>query len=163
MKASEVLTLCSHPISILKVKALVTQSCPTLCIPVDCSPPDSSVWNSPGKNTGVSCHPFSKRSSRPRNWTRISVFPALAGGVPNQLSHSLFSLHHGPIVTSVNSLESRFLKLFTDALFSFLGSFLFPDAVSSHLFLGTLSSFINSHRTKGRQGRGSAHPVWYCF
>ena len=36
---------------------LVTQSCPTLCDPMDCSPPVSSVhWDSPGKNTGVCCH-----------------------------------------------------------------------------------------------------------
>ena len=35
----------------------VTQSCPTLCFPVDCSPPGSSVHgDSPGKNTGVGCH-----------------------------------------------------------------------------------------------------------
>ena len=27
----------------MKVKVLVTQSCPTLCNPMDCSPPDSSV------------------------------------------------------------------------------------------------------------------------
>ena len=33
---------------------LVTQSCPTLCNPVDCSPSGSSVHgDSPGKNTGV--------------------------------------------------------------------------------------------------------------
>ena len=36
---------------------LVTQSCPTLCDPMDCSPPGSSVHgDSPGKNTGVDCH-----------------------------------------------------------------------------------------------------------
>ena len=36
---------------------LVTQSCLTLCDPRDCSPPSSSVHgDSPGKNTGVSCH-----------------------------------------------------------------------------------------------------------
>ena len=36
------------------VKGLVVQSCLTLCDPVDCSLPGSSVhWNSPGKNTGV--------------------------------------------------------------------------------------------------------------
>ena len=35
----------------------VTQSCPTLCDPMDCSLPDSSVHgNFPGKNTGVGCH-----------------------------------------------------------------------------------------------------------
>ena len=36
---------------------LVTQPCLTLFDPVDCSPPGSSVHgDSPGKNTGVSCH-----------------------------------------------------------------------------------------------------------
>ena len=38
---------------------LVTQSCPTLCDPMDCSPPGSSVHgDSPGKNTRVGCHAF---------------------------------------------------------------------------------------------------------
>ena len=33
------------------------QSCPTLCDPIDGSPPGSPrPWDSPGKNTGVSCH-----------------------------------------------------------------------------------------------------------
>ena len=36
---------------------LVTQSCLTLCNPVDCSPPGSFVHGEfPGKNTGVGCH-----------------------------------------------------------------------------------------------------------
>ena len=36
---------------------LVTQLCLTLCDPMDCSPPGSSVHgDSPGKNTGVGCH-----------------------------------------------------------------------------------------------------------
>ena len=39
------------------VVMLVDQSCPTLCNPMDCSPPGSSVHgNSPGKNTRVGCH-----------------------------------------------------------------------------------------------------------
>ena len=38
------------------VCVLVAQSCLTLCNPMDCSPLGSSVWNSPGKNTGVGCH-----------------------------------------------------------------------------------------------------------
>ena len=42
-----------------KVKVLVVQSCLTLCDPMDCSPPGSSVLgDSPGKNTGVGCHPL---------------------------------------------------------------------------------------------------------
>ena len=36
---------------------LVVQSCLTLCDPMDCSPPGSSVHgDSPGKNTGMGCH-----------------------------------------------------------------------------------------------------------
>ena len=39
------------------VLCLVTQLCPTLCNPIDCSPPGSSVHGDfPGKNTGVGCH-----------------------------------------------------------------------------------------------------------
>ena len=100
------------------VLCLVTQSCLTLCDPIDCSPPGSSVHgDSPGKNTGVGsrsllqgifptqgwnpglphcrrilyclsyqgssrtlewvAYPFSRGSSWPRNWTRVSC---IAGG-----------------------------------------------------------------------------------
>ena len=39
------------------VLCLVSQSCLTLCNPMDCSPPGSSVHeDSPGRNTGVDCH-----------------------------------------------------------------------------------------------------------
>ena len=37
--------------AILSVCVLVTQLCPTLCEPMDCSPP----WDSVGKDTGVGC------------------------------------------------------------------------------------------------------------
>ena len=43
--------------SISCVCVLITQSCLSLCDPIDCSPPGSSVrGDSPGKNTGVGCH-----------------------------------------------------------------------------------------------------------
>ena len=42
---------------------LVTQLCPTLCNPIDSTPPDSCPWNSPGKNTGLDCHSLLQRSS----------------------------------------------------------------------------------------------------
>ena len=41
-----------------EVKVLVTQSCPTLCNPMDCSPPGSCPWGFPHKNTGVGTHSF---------------------------------------------------------------------------------------------------------
>ena len=42
------------------MKVLVPQSCPTLCNPMDCSPPGWLLcpWNSPGKNIGEGCHSF---------------------------------------------------------------------------------------------------------
>ena len=47
--------ICSSSIS--AVLCLVAQSYSTLCDPVDCSPPGSSVHeDAPGKNTGVGCH-----------------------------------------------------------------------------------------------------------
>ena len=46
----DIYTYCAEP-------CLVTQLHPTLCHPMDCSPPGSSVLgDSPGKNTGVGCH-----------------------------------------------------------------------------------------------------------
>ena len=36
--------------------AKLLQSCPTLCDPIDGTPPGSRPWGSPGKNTGVGCH-----------------------------------------------------------------------------------------------------------
>ena len=55
----------------LCVLCLVTQSCPTLCNPMDYSPSGFSVHeDSPGKNTGVGCHAlfqgiFSTQGSNP--------------------------------------------------------------------------------------------------
>ena len=41
----------------VRVCAQLLQSCPTLCNPIDYSPPGSSCpRDSPGKNTGVGCH-----------------------------------------------------------------------------------------------------------
>ena len=46
-----------HAATLNAVLCLVAQSWPTLCNPMDCSPPEASVHGaSPGKNTGVGCH-----------------------------------------------------------------------------------------------------------
>ena len=56
-----------------KVKVLVTQSCPTLWDPMDCSLSGSSVnGDSLGKNTGMGCHFLLWGSSRPRDRTQVS-------------------------------------------------------------------------------------------
>ena len=47
------------------VLCLVTQSSPTLCNPMDCSLPGSSVQgDSPGKDTGVDCRASSRDESQ---------------------------------------------------------------------------------------------------
>ena len=43
--------------AVLAAPAKSLQSCPTLCDPIESSPPGSTVHrDSPGKNTGVGCH-----------------------------------------------------------------------------------------------------------
>ena len=56
--------------------AQLLQSCPTLCNPMDCSLPDSSVHgDSPGKNTEVGCHFLFQGRRNPG-----LMSPALTGG-----------------------------------------------------------------------------------
>ena len=54
----------------------VAQSCPTLCDPMDCIPPGSSVHGIL-QDTGLGNLPFSRGSSQPRDWIQISC---IAGG-----------------------------------------------------------------------------------
>ena len=47
----------AQSLSVTDRLAKLLQSCPTLCDPLDCSPPESSVHGDfSGKNTGVGCH-----------------------------------------------------------------------------------------------------------
>ena len=51
--------VCHFLLQCMKVKSEseVTQSCPTLSDPMDCSPPRLlHPWDFPGKSTGVGCH-----------------------------------------------------------------------------------------------------------
>ena len=91
---------------------LVAKSCPTLCNPMDCSPPGSSAHgDSPGRRTGVGCHSLSRGSSPARDQTQVrlgrrSLYPrvqlltvvlrvpvcwgkACPGAAENSLQHNL--------------------------------------------------------------------------
>ena len=76
------------------VLCLVTKSCPTLCDPMDCSLPGSSVHgDSSGKNTGVGCHAFLQgifpsQGSNPglQHWLQADSSPAELPGKPSFLS-----------------------------------------------------------------------------
>ena len=53
--------------------ALLSQSCPTLCDPMDCSPPGSSVpGDSLAKNTRVGCHALLQDLPDPESQTQVS-------------------------------------------------------------------------------------------
>ena len=62
-----------HEIFIPVCVCLVSQACPILWDPMQCSPPVSSVHgNSPGKNSEQDTMPSFRGSSQPRDWTRVS-------------------------------------------------------------------------------------------
>ena len=70
-------------------KILAAQSCLTLCNPMDCSLPGSSVHgDSPGKNTGVDCHSLLQGS----NSLTIIVLSALI--CLSYLSHTQILYHY---------------------------------------------------------------------
>ena len=71
--------LCSFPgLRLFAMLCLVTQSCLTLCNPMDCSLPGSSVQGIlQGRILEWVAYPSSRGSSQPRNWTGVSC---IAGG-----------------------------------------------------------------------------------
>ena len=95
--------------SFMKVK--VTQSCLTLCYPMD-----YSSWNSPGQNTGVGSLPFSRESSQPRDRTQVFC---IAGGFftswasREALKCLLYNIDpkYCHIYTSVNSVDCYYSGL----------------------------------------------------
>ena len=81
---------------------LATQSCPTLCDPIDCSPPCSSVHGIfPGKNTGVGCHGLLQGNLpnpgiKPRSPAfQADSFPAESPGKPMNTAVGRLSLLQG--------------------------------------------------------------------
>ena len=74
-----------HIILFMHVNVLVAQLCPTLCNPMDGSPPGSSVHGIlQARILKWIAIPFSRRSSQPRDQTRVSC---IAGRFFDCLSH----------------------------------------------------------------------------
>ena len=61
---------------------LGAQLYPALCNPMDCSPPGSCPWDSPGMNIGVSCH-FLLQGIFQSDQVMEPMSPVLAGGFSN--------------------------------------------------------------------------------
>ena len=78
-----------------KVKVLVAQSCPTLCDPMDYSPPPRILcpWDFPGKNMEWLAILFSRWSSSPRDWTQVSCIAyRLREGTTREVLHILLNI-----------------------------------------------------------------------
>ena len=75
----------------------VAQSCPTLCDPMDCSLPGSSVHGilQPGKLEWVSIS-FSRGSSQPRNRTQVSCVSCIDRCIPYPAAAAAKSLQSCP-------------------------------------------------------------------
>ena len=94
---------------------LVTQSCPALCNPMDCSPACSSEHrDSPGKNTGVGCHALLQ-----------GIFPTQGSNwEPNKpnLRAVWHSVQQSSNQTNVN-INKIINKLFTEYIFIVISHF----------------------------------------
>ena len=65
------------------VKVLVAKLCPTLCGPMDCSPPGSFVHGIPqARILEWVAMPFSRESSRPKDGTQVSLIAGRFSTVP---------------------------------------------------------------------------------
>ena len=98
---------------------LSPQLCPTLCSPMDCSPPGSCVHgDSPGKNTGVGCHAFlqeifpTKGSNSDHPHCRHILYHQSHQGSPRILEWVVFPFSRGSFRprnwTGVSCIEGRF-------------------------------------------------------
>ena len=90
------------------------QSCPTLCDPIDGSPP----WGSPGKNTGVGCHFLLQRMKVKSEGEVSQWFSTLSDpmncSLPGSSAHGIFQarvLEWVAIAFSNNMLYSRSIDL----------------------------------------------------
>ena len=83
---------------------LVTQSCPSICDPVDCSQPGSSIHgNSPGKKTGVPCPPpvdLPNPGIKPKSSSlQVDSLPSEPPGKPKNTGVRSLSLPQGNFPT----------------------------------------------------------------
>ena len=110
------------------------QSCPTLCDPIDCSPPGSSVHGIvQAKILEWSAISFSKGSSPPRDYTHISCISCIGRGFFTTAPPGKQSVHTLLLVHAYNTLQV--LCCIADLnTFHFLSASA-PSALSSELCL----------------------------
>ena len=86
------------------------QSCPTLCDPIDSSPPGSHPWDSPGKNTGVGCHFLLQCMKVKRESEVAQSYPTLSDPMDCSLPGSSVLSNQGPILMTLFNI-SYLLKI----------------------------------------------------
>ena len=97
--------------STIAMCCVFSQSCLTLCDPMDCSPPGSSVHgDSPGKNAGVGCMPSSRdlpiQGMEPRSPTlQRDSLPSEPPGKPNNPRVGSLSLLQGIFLTQESNRD----------------------------------------------------------
>ena len=117
-------------VCIFVCSCLVTQSCPTLCDFMDCSPPGSSVHRIfQARILEWVAISSSRESSRPRDWTCVSCVSCLGKRVLYQLSH-----WENHIYVCVYMHDTEDLKIYQFPLF------LLISFVSLHLWHFSLSA-----------------------
>ena len=124
--------ICHLPLLSQKLRSscgdLVAQLYPTLCDPIDCSLPGSSVYGilqaRIPERVGIS---FSRGSSLPRDWSRSLASPALAGGLltPSATEKSI----------PISKVEGTKTGIWMNVLLSFPHfTTPIPYPLSSHIF-----------------------------
>ena len=97
-------------IMFLSAAAKSLQSCPTLCDPIEGSPP-GSTWDSSGKNTGVGCHFLLQcmkvKSESEIDQSCLTLSDPMDCSLPGSSVHEIFQarvLEWGAIASSVSCL-----------------------------------------------------------
>ena len=148
----------------------VTQSCPTLCDPMDSKPTRlPRPWDFPGKNTGVGCH-FHLQGIFPIQGSNLCLLPWQGDSLP--LSHlgspkghcrstatvsvgllnqgSLFSSFWFSTVLTVPKAQHIFVSISV--------TFRFPVLISSLHYANSSSSSLAAP-AQPCQARGAGHPI----
>ena len=118
--------------------AKLLPSCPTLCNPVDCSPPGSSVHgDSPGKYTGVGCHVLLQGIFLTQVWNPQLL--SLLQFISPDKESIMFSTTSGPLhmLSSVCSTPLPLLLLILPVIPHVTSLEVFPDHKSNliHSFI----------------------------
>ena len=159
----------SSSLSAIRVAAAAAakslQSCPTLCNPIDSSPPGSPCpWDSPGKNTGVGCH-FLLQCMKVKSESEVTQScPTLRDPMdcspPGSSIHGTLQarvLEWGAIAFSaIRVVSSAYLRLLI-----FLPAILIPAcASSSPAFLMTYSAHKLNKQSDNIQPWRTPFPTW---